>query len=272
MADSPEDFMQSPEVVHQVNNLIAIAKTRPLIWREIRVVLAYLASHIIFLNGQRPGVVQKMTIEEWESKELEGDHWVIDVMDHKTSGAFGPANVAVSTKIADLMEGYYANIRSNIIPQNSVYVKRFFLTNTGNEFTKISERMREVAESFGLSVPNSGVQRKVVATEAFKSENNIVVRNIQKHMCHSATTCEKFYQCRDHQLAIESKKAIENLTKSRHFKVEESKFILKEYPLTEETTPSLALCAKICEKYNLEKSKKQVQDHWRSCKKLHNQQ
>ena len=187
MADSPEDFMQSPEVVHQVNNLIAIAKTRPLIWREIRVVLAYLASHIIFLNGQRPGVVQKMTIEEWESKELEGDHWVIDVMDHKTSEAFGPANVAVSTKIADLMEGYYANIRSNIIPQNSVYAKRFFLTNTGNEFTKISERMREVAESFGLSVPNSGVQRKVVATEAFKSENNIIYIYINSCPKHSKT-------------------------------------------------------------------------------------
>ena len=34
--------MQSPKVVKQVNYLIVVAKTRPLIWRESHVVLAYL--------------------------------------------------------------------------------------------------------------------------------------------------------------------------------------------------------------------------------------
>lgn len=70
--------------------------------------------------------------------------------------------------------------------------------NTGNEFCKIKEHMREVTESFGLSVPTIGLQKKVhvIATEAFKSEDNIIVCNIQRHMCHSAATCEKFYQHR----------------------------------------------------------------------------
>ena len=82
-------------------------------------------------------------------------------------------------QIVALMEEYYTNIRAKIIPQNSVYAQRFFLSNTGNEFTKISERMKEVAELFGLTVTSSGLQHKVVATEAFKYEDNVPVQNIQ---------------------------------------------------------------------------------------------
>ena len=70
-------------------------------------------------------------------------------------------------------------------------------------------------------------------------------------MCHSAATCEKFYQYRDHQLAITSKKTIKRLTKARHFTSEESSCILAEYPTTEDTTPSLAICEIICQKYKL---------------------
>ena len=39
--------------------------------------------------------------------------------------------------------------------------------------------MKEVAEMFGLTVTSSGLQHKVVATEAFKYEDNVAVRNIQ---------------------------------------------------------------------------------------------
>ena len=137
-----------------------------------------------------------MTISDWEMKDVEDDHWVNDVMDHKTSGAFGPAHVAVSNEFVALMEDYYTNIGgAKIISQNSMYSQRFFPTNTGNEFAKI-----------GLLVLSSGLQRMVVATDAFKSENNVVVRNIQNHMYHSAATCENLYQYRDHQLAMTSKK------------------------------------------------------------------
>ena len=103
--------LTSPVIAEHVNELIAVAKTRPLIWREICVVLAYLAAHLIFLNGQRPGVVQRMTINEWEMRVVEDDHWVINVMDHQISGAFGPAHVAVSNEIVALMEKYYTNMK-----------------------------------------------------------------------------------------------------------------------------------------------------------------
>lgn len=206
IADNPTCFTTSPAVQSSVREMIEIAKTRKLIWREIRVVLTYLAAKIIFSNGQRPGVVQQMTIDEWEAKTEENGQFIIDVMEHKIAAAFGAASVVVAPEVVSLMEEYFLYIRQKITPQNATYEKRFFLTNTGNEFRKIIERMREVAESFGLSVPTVGLQRKVIATEAFKSEDNIVVRNIQRHMCHSAATCEKFYQHKEQCICHRCKK------------------------------------------------------------------
>lgn len=82
-----------------------------------------LRSNIIFLNGQCSGIVTRMTIAEWERREEDDDHWVFDVMDHKTTRAFEPAHVAVSDEVVTLMEGYYCNVRSHISPQNARYAQ-----------------------------------------------------------------------------------------------------------------------------------------------------
>ena len=48
----------SSVIIKKVHELIEVAKTRPLIWMEIRVVLRYLVAQIIYLNRQCLGVVQ----------------------------------------------------------------------------------------------------------------------------------------------------------------------------------------------------------------------
>ena len=247
--------------------MIDTAKTRQLAWREIGVILTYLAAQIIYLNGQRPGVVQRMTIDEFSKRQMEDGEYVINVMDHKTTGTFGPAKVVVSPEVVKIMEAYMTHVRQKLAPKHKTFEKRFFLTNTGNEFRNISQHMDTFAESFGLVVPTTGVQRKVVATEVFKTEDNVGVRTVQKHMCHSATTCEKYYQQMDNSGAVSSKRTIENIIKGRHFTPAESNAVFREYPLTEDATPSLSICEKIIEKYNINKTKKQVQDHWRAQKK-----
>ena len=99
------------------------------------------------------------------------------------------------------------------------------------------------------------IQRKVVATEAFQSEDDVMVWKIQRHMCHSAQTCENFYQHTDNYTATSTKRAIQKLAIARYFTQQESSSIMKEYPLTEEQTPALGICQKIKEKYNLNKTK-----------------
>ena len=93
-----------------MKEILDISKSRKLVWREISIILTYLAAHIIYLNGQRPGVVQKMTINEWRGKQEEDGEYVIKVMEHKTAGSFGPARVVVSFKFYHLMEEYFAHI------------------------------------------------------------------------------------------------------------------------------------------------------------------
>ena len=116
-ADNPCNFLTSPAVESKVKEMIEIAKKRRLIWKEIQIVLAYIPANIIYLNGQHPGVVQRMTVDEWAAKIEVDDEWVIEVMDHKTAGAFGPASVAVSHEVAALMEEYYLLIRGNHTPE-----------------------------------------------------------------------------------------------------------------------------------------------------------
>ena len=155
--------MKSPKVLQQVEEVIELAKGRPLIENELKVVLAYLAAHIIYLNGQRPGVVQRMTIDEWMQRvNVENDNddeWVIHVLEHKTTGAFGPAKVTVSNDICSLMEEYFLHIRDKITPKHQMFEKRFFLTNTGNEFSIIGDRMKDIAKVFGFALPTVGLQR-----------------------------------------------------------------------------------------------------------------
>ena len=159
--------------------MIDTAKTRQLAWREIGVTLTYLAAQIIYLNGY--------------------------VMDHKTTGTFGLAKVVVLPTAAKIMEAYLTYVRQKLTPKHKSFEKRFFLTNTGNEFGNISQHMDSFAESFGLIVPTTGVQRKVVAMEVFKTEDNVGVRTVQKHVCHSATTC---HQQMDNSGAVSSKRTI----------------------------------------------------------------
>ena len=130
--------------------------------------------------------------------------------------------------------------------------------------------MDAFAESFGLVIPKTGVQRKVVATKVFKSEENMNIRRVQKHMCHSTTTCEKYYPQMDNSAAVRSKRTIEQIIKGKHFTLEESNSVFREYPLTEDATPSLSICEKIIQKYNMNKTKKQLQDHWRAQKSSKN--
>ena len=73
-ADSPCDFLTSPTVKQSVKELLHKGKESKLIWHEIRIVIAYLAAHIICWNRQRPRVVQCMTVDEWfEHVEEDGE-------------------------------------------------------------------------------------------------------------------------------------------------------------------------------------------------------
>ena len=116
------------------------------------------------------------------------------------------------------------------MPKHQIFENRFFLTNTGNEFAKVGERMKNAALTFGVLLPTVDLQRQVVATEVYKKKDNVTVRGVHKHMCHSTTTCENFYQITDAKSAVDTKRTIEKIMQARHFTKAESDAIIREYP------------------------------------------
>ena len=110
--------MNSTKVLKQVEQLLKIAKTRKHVRQEIVVVVVYLAAHIIFKNGQRPGVVQRMAINEWTQRVEEDKEWVTYVVEHKTTGSLGPAKV---NSVCSLMEQYFVHVRAKITPKHPTF-------------------------------------------------------------------------------------------------------------------------------------------------------
>lgn len=78
-----------------------------------------------------------------------------------------------------LIEQYFIYVRAKITPKHPTFQNRFLLTNTGNEFSKVGECMKDAVKTFGLLLPTVGLQRQV-ATEVYKTEGDVTVRGVQK--------------------------------------------------------------------------------------------
>ena len=126
-ADDPLNFMNSTKVLKRVEQLLEIAKARKRVWQEIFVVVAYLAAHIIFKNGQRPGVVQRMAINEWTQRVEEDKEWVIYVVERKTTGLLGPAKTFISNSVCSLMEQYFVHVRAKITPKYPTFQRTWVM-------------------------------------------------------------------------------------------------------------------------------------------------
>jgi len=142
------------------------------------------------------------------------------------------------------------------MPLNSDLAENFFLMYTGNEFQKISETISENAKKFGVMVPTAKLYRKVVSTAADEELSNQGNRAVQQHMSHSAETAKRFYHFPHSEKSLKAYHEIEIMMKKQLFSSKEDEYILYEWPLTNEQTPSLALCKKILEKYQLTRTKK----------------
>ena len=68
--------------------------------------MAFLAAKIIYLNGQRPGAVINMTIEEFEAAEEQDEEKMITVRKHKTAKSMGPIRVVLDSKDHQRMKLY----------------------------------------------------------------------------------------------------------------------------------------------------------------------
>ena len=87
-------------------------------------------------------------------------------------------------------------------------------------------------------------------------------------MTHSTATSSLYYQFPSQREAVKVYGTIQDLRKRRYFTSEEDQWILKEYPVQNDSTPTLEMCQLLVNKYSMDRSAKNVQDRWRTLKKL----
>ena len=266
VAHNPNDFLESPAIIASVRQIISKAESSDITSFDHLTVITFLAAHVIFSNAQRPGVVQYMTVQEFDERTETGNEQIlITVLEHKTA-VLGPANIVISSEVEALMIGYLNNVRVRVCA--SQYNTRFFLTYTGNEFCKISEKIAHVAKHFNEKTPTACLHRKVISKIGYEELNPKDYHSLNDHMSHSPHTAYKYYQFPETATkAATMHDHIVKLTKKQHFTPEEDDLLMAEWPVTVTNTPSLAVCREIILKYNMKKCDKQLQDRWRNLKK-----
>ena len=232
--------------------------------------MAFLVAKIIYPNGQRPGAVINMTIEEFEAaEEQDEDKMMITVRKHKTAKSLGPIRVVIDSKDHQRMKLYKDRIRSQLHPLSEDLSHRFFLTFTGNEFRKVNEWIQEIAAQYHLdaAIPNPTIHRKWIDSTAHGECTESEMRVLNAAMSHSEATSRKHYQKQKAEHALQSAEQIKQLTKK--FFTKEDTIITAEYPITTDETPTLFICQKMIDRHpQLEqRQKKHIQDRWRILKK-----
>ena len=218
-AENPSEFWENPNTIRQVEEILT-QKTSTT--QEYNLVIAYLAANIIYMNAQRPVVIENMTIDEFQNRQNgDNEDVFIRALKHKTT-AQGPANIVITRAIERLMCLHLDNLRTKIIPQSQQLESRLFLSHTGNRSRKIYETIKNTAETTcHLTLPNPSLYRKVVATTAFNHLQSDKMRALNKQMCHSYETSRKYYQLPKTEQSIQVKQTLHAPHKRSFFTKEE---------------------------------------------------
>jgi len=99
-----------------------------------------------------------MKVKEFEEYKEEDGKIVIQVLEHKTTGSFEPANVVVEPNIFDIMNEYYTTIRKTIPPQSTEFAERFI--SLIQDMNLKTETMQDVASQFDIKLPSATLHRK----------------------------------------------------------------------------------------------------------------
>ena len=151
-ATNPKQFLKGVKVQEDIQEAFDNTTCTS---QQHKLILAYVAANIIFTNAQRPGVVQHMSIHEYEKEDDDKGNMLIKVLHHKTSSSSGEADIVIKKNIDTIIQKYIDHIRINIMPTDKAFQDRLFLTHTGNEFRKISKTIKQVANNYGYDVPNA---------------------------------------------------------------------------------------------------------------------
>lgn len=268
LIEEPNNFLDNNDVIQKLECAIKRLETR-MKTEDVILLTAYCAAKIVYTNGQRSGVIENVTVQEFMNRTENEDGMTIITCKHHKTGPQGAARLVLTKTTDGLFNKYFNLIRQRIKPHEGIN-HLFFLTANGRKYTQVYRKIQEainINNIKGIELPAPSQYRRVVRTHASQSLNDQGLRNLAKHMCHSSETARQYYEYSNYSDAVTAHHTITEMAQRRTWSQEETDALLKAWPL-QNPRPELKTCTLIKEKCNFEeRSPKNIQDKWRQLQK-----
>ena len=233
---------------------------------DVLFLTAYCAAMILYYNGQRYGVIENVTIEEFTRRiKNEEGTVVMTCMQHKTSSTQGLAHLVFKKTTDELLSKYYSLVHQRIQPKEGAS-QLLFLTVNGSRYSQVYRKLQEaikVNKIKDVELPKPSQYCNVGRTDGSHSLPDPGLRNMSRHMCHSSETARKYYKYSDLSDAVLAHKTITEMAKRRAWSKEETEALLEAWPL-EISRPELKICSVLKDKCNLShRTTKNIHEKWR---------
>ena len=212
---NPLNFLENPTVNLKVQHAIACLKVSFDI-KDVKLLTAFAAAVLIYRNCQRSGVVQNLTIDEFDHRQQANqDKLIVSCINHKT-GPQGRAQLVITNQAECILLMYKQLIREHIQPVIGCEAL-LFLTPNGKIHTSTSQNQGSCNHKInGLKhfiPPPPKMYRIVVSTEAARNLNDCNLRMVARHLSHSETTSYEFSNTSD---ATDAHDTIQELARQRY--------------------------------------------------------
>ena len=182
-------------------------------------------------NGQRPGAITGMTVEEFDEGMRTSDpsYLMIMVADHKSKK---PAKIVASKQLLlDLIDWMHI-LRPLHVPHGCPYV---FSTEKGGKVAHFSRSLTVLADEFDSSLPAATEVRKAIATKGggLDTTKKTALANA---MSHSVPTADRYYRAYGESTSVEGFQVIGSLLEVELVEPVESEAQKKRKRFTEEQT------------------------------------
>jgi len=209
---NPIPFIENEQVINKAHECIASLKKSFEI-SDIKFLTAYGAALLLYGNCQRPGVIQNLTMEEFDQRESTSDGMVvISCLNHKT-GPQGRAILVISRSAEHILAEYKTTVRDHLTPGSGCETL-FFLTPSGSMYTQVYRKIREAVKMKGfddIEIPPPSSYRILMSTKAARHLDDTTLRKVQKHLSHSEDTSRKYYEFMLTEDATQAHKTLRNL-------------------------------------------------------------
>ena len=155
----------------------------------------YLMAQIMIDNANRAGVVACMSVKEFERATLEGDRYVVRVLNHKTVDTHGPAQIVLTSNLYNYIKVFMQEIRSQL-PTVNADKQSVFLSWCGKPMksSQMTKALGSIFKKAGVSGPVHHTLYRKSAVSRCHDKHKKISGNLADLMAHREDTAQKYYR------------------------------------------------------------------------------